>query len=308
MATFSALPPPAIFDIHERNAGEQWKDWKERWKCYTVATELDKKSKEVQVSVLLTVIGAEAHKVFNTFQLTEVQKKDPDAVLEAFGKYCEPISNTAFERYRFNLRGQRTGEPFDQYVTALRQLAQKCDFDNITPDQILRDRIMFGILDDKVRDRLLREKDLTLGRAMEICRASEVSAAQQEEVSRISQNSVHSVNKRKTQSATRGAVNSENNIGQDQDEWISDCMFCGREHKKVKEQCPAWGKTCLNCKRRNHFRNKCMLRKSGSRQGSRMVNFLDPEMQDDSDSQIFTVKTVSSVKLRDEQTVTTNKT
>ena len=105
---------------------------------------------------MLTVIGADAHKVYSTFELTEELKTNLEAVLDAFGD-CQPFVNTAFERYRFNLRGQRSEESFEQYVAALRQLAVRCDFGNITPDQILRDRIMFGITDHKVRDRLLRD-------------------------------------------------------------------------------------------------------------------------------------------------------
>ncbi|KAG0717678.1 hypothetical protein GWK47_053916 [Chionoecetes opilio] len=152
----------ASFDIHERNATELWKDWRSRWECYAAATELNKKPGEVQVySILLTVIGAETHKLFQTFQLTEDKKKDVKDVLDAFEEYSRPLKNTTFERYRFNLRGQRPGESFEQYVTALRQIALRCDYENITPDQILRDRIMFGITDDTVRDRLLREKDIT---------------------------------------------------------------------------------------------------------------------------------------------------
>ena len=31
------------------------------------------------------------------------------------------------------------------------------------------------------------------------------------------------------------------------------CKYCGKQHKLKKEECPAFGKTCLNCKGRNHF-------------------------------------------------------
>lgn len=47
---------------------------------------------------------------------------------------------------------------FEQYVTVLHQLALKCDLDNITPDQIISDCMIFGIHDDKVRDHLLERK------------------------------------------------------------------------------------------------------------------------------------------------------
>ena len=44
---------------------------------------------------------------------------------------------------------QEPGESYDQYRTALRMLAEGCAFQAITPDEILRDRLVFGIKDDK---------------------------------------------------------------------------------------------------------------------------------------------------------------
>ena len=75
-----------------------------------MATELSEKKSEVHVSVLLTVIGPEAHKVFGNLKLTEDKKKDIESVLQAFEDYCQPFKNTAFDRYTFNLRGQLPSE------------------------------------------------------------------------------------------------------------------------------------------------------------------------------------------------------
>ena len=74
MAALHTLSPPASFDIHDRNAAELWKEWRQRWDCYASATELSKKTPEVQVAILLTVIGAEAHKVYILLNLP-VRKK-----------------------------------------------------------------------------------------------------------------------------------------------------------------------------------------------------------------------------------------
>ena len=57
-----------------------------------------------------------------------------------------------FERYRFNRRTQEPGEAYVQYRRALRKLAEGWEFPTITPGEILRDRLIFGIKDDKVRD------------------------------------------------------------------------------------------------------------------------------------------------------------
>ena len=78
----------------------------------------------------------------------------------------------------FNRRVQDFGETYDQYRTALRKLADSCNFEEITPKEILRDRLVFGIRDNKVRERLLRETKLALDKTDEICGASESTLAQ----------------------------------------------------------------------------------------------------------------------------------
>ena len=297
MAHSTTLPAPPNFEIHDRNAAELWKEWRQRWDCYAAATELLKKTSEVQVAILLTVIGPEAHKVYNTFHFGEAEKTLKD-VLDAFENYCQPLRNTAFERYQFNLHGQRPGEQLEQYATALRQLAQRCDFESITPDQILRDRIMFGITDDKVRDRLLREKNPTLERTLEICRAHEISTAQQKEVSKINDSSIHAVGRRP---GRKPKEKPGKQIG-----WITDCKFCGRNHQRLKEQCAAYGKTCSVCRRLNHFKVKCPQRNMFTRRNvDRGINsVVDTGREDDPEIQVYTVRTVSSIKLKEEQTVT----
>ena len=98
-------------------------------------------------------------------------------MLAKFELYCEPRKNIPFQRYRFNRRCQEPGESYDQYRTALCKLSESCDFESITPDEILRDRLVFGIRDGKTR-RLLREPALTLKRTDEIFHAAESMTSQ----------------------------------------------------------------------------------------------------------------------------------
>ena len=169
------LPPPPVLEIHDSQAAEKWKKFKRAWNNYSLATELDKKSEAVQVATLLTVIGEEAREVFATFKdwTVEGDESKIKPVLAKFEAYCQPRKNVPFERYRFNHHAQEPGETYDQYRTALRKIADGCEFDKITPDQILRDRLVFGIRDAKARERLLRELDLTLQKTDEICHAAE---------------------------------------------------------------------------------------------------------------------------------------
>ena len=129
---------------------------------------------------MLTVVGEEAREVFSTFAGWEHEgdSKKIGPVLAKFEAYCEPRKNIPFERYRFNRRCQEPGESYDQYRTSLRKLAGGCDFESITPDEVLRDRLVFGIRDSKTRERLLREPALSLKRTDEVCHAAESMTSQ----------------------------------------------------------------------------------------------------------------------------------
>ena len=90
------LPPPAPLDIHDTNAADKWKKFKTAWTNYSLATELNKRSKPV--ATLLTVISEEARKVFSTFTdwTNEGDKVKIVPVLAKFEAYCQPQKNIRF--------------------------------------------------------------------------------------------------------------------------------------------------------------------------------------------------------------------
>lgn len=64
----------------------------------------------------------------------------------------------------------------------VRHMISIAQFQTITPDEILTDRLVFGIRDNKVRERLLRKSKLTctLADTDEICHAAESMQAHME--------------------------------------------------------------------------------------------------------------------------------
>lgn len=65
----------------------------------------------------------------------------------------------------------------DRFVTKLRQKSKDCEFGPIDND-MLRDKLVFNITNTSLKERLLRENDLSLHRACEICRATELAKTQ----------------------------------------------------------------------------------------------------------------------------------
>ena len=291
MATGFTLPPPPALDIHNTNVSEKWKRFKLAWDSYSLATEINKKSEAIQVATLLTIIGEDARDVFSTFtweSAEEATKIKP--VLEQFADYCEPRKNVPFERYRFNKRTQEAGESYDQYRTALRKLAEGCEFSTITPEEILRDRLVFGISDHKVRERLLRESALTLKKTDEICRASESSSAQMREVGQT--DTMNVINTAKKGVRQRNATSKQGKA----------CGNCGRHHEIGN--CAARGKLCNECGKLNHFASVCRSgkRRTGAQKDVKTVEELAEF--DESDGEIYVIGEISAVKLDDSQLVT----
>lgn len=77
-----------------------------------------------------------------------------------------------YERYRFNNCKQEPGESIAAYLTELRTNAKNCQHEDVTPEEILHDRIVLGIRDDKMRERLLQYNDLTLQKAVALIKAA----------------------------------------------------------------------------------------------------------------------------------------
>ena len=88
---------------------------------------------------------------------------------------------------------QEPGESYDQYRTALRKLAKSCDFQTVTPEELLRDRLVSGIKDAKARERLLRESNLTLAKRDKICHAAESMLTQLKVVDESLESAVNTV-------------------------------------------------------------------------------------------------------------------
>ena len=106
-----------------------------------------------------------------------VWKRTTKELKSAFKTYCNPRRNIAYERHNFNTRNQEEGEAIDNYVTVLRTLAATCEFSTLE-DSLIRDRIVCGVRSQSRKERLLRETDLTLEEAINICRATEASKEQ----------------------------------------------------------------------------------------------------------------------------------
>ncbi len=74
-----------------------------------------------------------------------------------------------FARYQFNheIQGEST---IEEFITRLKLSAKDCNFGD--SDEMIRDRVVFGVESDKIRERLLNEGEtLTLDKTVQIAQS-----------------------------------------------------------------------------------------------------------------------------------------
>ena len=264
-ADMEGLKPPKRM-VLEGNLSENWKRWKRNFEWFSTATGMAEKAEQLQCATLLHCIGEDAAEVYGTFQFEadEVDKIDP--LLKKFEDYFTPKKNLTFERHRFNSRTQQTGESIDMFVTDLRNRAKSCEFGALN-DSLIKDRIVYGASDDKLRERLLRVADLDLPKAVTMCQATEQSKTQMAEFTRQpGKADAHGVTETRLGGSKSSKQTSQRHHGHAYQTNPSQtgCGNCGRVHPP--QQCPAFGKSCRSCGLKNHFERLC--RKTNQNQAS----------------------------------------
>lgn len=82
--------------------------------------------------------------------------------------------------YKFFTRNQHIGEPFDSFITNLKELVKQRDFKS-DKDRILKSRVVLGIQNKDVQERLLRE-NLSLEKTLQYCRAVKATEINRKEL------------------------------------------------------------------------------------------------------------------------------
>lgn len=115
-----------------------------------------------------TVMGPDSVNVNEQFTFsedTDDTKKTLDNVIKMFDNHFEPVKNTIFERAKFNSMVQ--GElSIHQFIVQLQEQAGYCEY-GAMKDKLIRDRIVVGVSDKKLRDYLIDIDDLDLNKCIQ---------------------------------------------------------------------------------------------------------------------------------------------
>ena len=158
------LQPPDPFNF--RNP-DDWPRWKNRFQQFRDASGLSSESESKQVSTFLYCLGEEAESVLASTGTTQDDRKEYTKVLEKVDGFFQVRKNVIYERALFNRRSQQSGESAEQYIMALYELVQHCDYGEMK-DEMIGDRLVVGIRDSSLSEKLQLYPALTLEKAKKL--------------------------------------------------------------------------------------------------------------------------------------------
>ena len=94
-----------------------------------------------------------------------VDSKIYRVVKDKFESHFVPRRNVVFGRVKFNQRRQEDGETVDAFIMDLYRLDEFCDY-KVLQDELIRDRIVVGIRDSHLSEKLQMDPNLTLKKAI----------------------------------------------------------------------------------------------------------------------------------------------
>ena len=266
------------FHIAPYKIGDSIDHWIESLEDYIVALVGDNCSAPRKLAIMKTTIGDEAMTAIKNFSSGE--KNTFDNLKKKLLEYYKPSMNTSTYRHTFYNTYQEEGEHVEDFVNRLLELATKCQFKFLCDSeadppvhhdrtsQFVRDRLIVGLFEDSTRARLMREKNLTLENAIQIAKTAEAAKEQLKQTARSHMTaSVNSLQKRKNRNygpqkkSTHSQQNGQFNKDKRDQSVSKCCKYCGKTHAKGTSNCPAYGKECKSCGKRNHFAKVCRQKK-----------------------------------------------
>lgn len=233
------VPVPSVLSL-EGNMKENIHHFQRMFNNYAVSSGLNKEEMNVQVSVMMTIIGDEASKMIYKL-IEDPEKQTVENIIKSLEqKLCQEV-NVRYERYIFNCIKQEDNENYREYFMKLKSKVKLCEYKQME-EELLLDKITCSIKDINMREKLWLKKNMNLNDAMQMCIGSE---EMKQQISCM-QDVTNNINKVYTKN-NKKYVKQEN----------KKCNFCGNNWHSDLKMCPAKEKECNYCHKTGHFASVC---------------------------------------------------
>lgn len=264
----SSLPVFPKFEVNgdsQSSIGYRWEKYIQKLENLFVGMSIE--SKKRRKALLIHYAGDDVFDIYQTLENTG-DESGYDETKTALTNYFKPQVNKEFEIFQFRQMKQTDSETVDEFTTRLRQKAEYCSFTDKTAE--IKSQIIQGCKSSKLRRKALQE-NLNLSNLLLAARTMELANSQSKEMENGHSNDLQyeQANKVKTQKNRRKPVQQnkvqQNHSNTHQNKTVK-CRNCGGDFPHRHGSCPAKGKTCAYCKKRDHFVSVCFKKKKKERQ------------------------------------------
>ena len=153
------VPLPDRFSF---TSPDTWPAWVRRFDRFRVASGLSNRPTNDQISTMVCAMGDQAEDILNTLHVPGDASYIYEQLKQTLDAYFGVRRNLVIERAKCNRRTQQPGESVDVFIQDLYRLAEHCDYGVLRiREQLIRDRIVVGVIDDALSYRLQAQADLT---------------------------------------------------------------------------------------------------------------------------------------------------
>jgi hypothetical protein len=260
MATRVGRAPKEFVLDYGRNVASEFELWLEDVNDYMAICKVEEPAEKK--SLFLNLAGLSLRRIVKGLVVGSPGEGSNEymALTDAILAHFRPSVNTTSERHRFRQMKQDEHESVTAFVGRLRSKVELCDFASTAVDTVVngqvRDQLIAGLRRNDIRRELLKEAKLTLSGAVSRAVALEASIADSSlyEGSRLESHPEPAG----TPSGTVNKVSQQNPPSRGN---TVKCRYCGRQHTKGKQYCPAADTRCSYCRKMGHFAAVCLQRK-----------------------------------------------
>ena len=204
------LPSAALASAPRLVSGASLREfaiWKEKYKGHCKLTRMNQLSSDEQKAALIALLDDDLVRLVKYSLGININDNavKTDDIVKQIGDHLRKQRNVILDRREFFQRVQQTGEPFNDFLMAIKEIHEFCNFCEHCQDDQLRDKIVTGIRDTAVLEELLADESLTLQKAINICRARENAQYGRDELQGhfMSANSVSAAHRRRNPQPAR---------------------------------------------------------------------------------------------------------
>ena len=262
-SVITGIPAPTPFLQSPGEPTIPWGIWEKTFDNYLNAIGLDTSTNEARCrALLIACLGTEGQRILYTFDQTSITTLSE--VKDTLKKYFGKVTSKWSERVKFSERKQKCSESIESYISDLRQMSSKCNFQSVKDPlkEALLGQFIVGVNNPRVREKLLLEDDakLDFDKAVQIAKEYERVSLDSDVFSRSQSQSddrqVYLVHKSRQEERPKKEENTYSK---------TKCFRCGDyRHLASSSNCPARQKKCRNCDKIGHLAKCCRTRQERS--------------------------------------------